>query len=399
MTRRDLLTFVFRWKNTVLGWWIFIVALTVVLVYILPPGYEAGSAVLVERTKAPVLAQTGFTAPDMAEAMNTEMQIVSARPVIEAVVDDLALDAASAQGADEEAAKKSLSARFRELLVDLGLRTQVPPREGWIEDLTKRITATPVVDSNVLRIAFSSPDPVFSMRVTNAATDAYIAHRRSIYASQGASEYFKQKMDEADAELDRLRAAMSDFKAKHAVTALSGGRPELVRGIGNTRERLALLRKERAELASRFANNHPRVVVANRNIAQAERDLKARAAELEEIEARQSTIDDIQVLIASQETVFLDYLTRYEQERARESAPENLVNVKVIEYAAVPARPQRSRMFFIKVSILGGFLLAVLIAFLREYFDTRVGTPEAAERALGVPVVGSIGKSRALRRT
>ncbi len=398
MTRRDLLTFVFRWKNTVLGWWIFIVALTVVLVYIMPPGYEAGSAVLVERTKSPVMSQTGFTAPDMAEAMNTEMEIVRARPVIEAVVHDLALDAASAQGADEET-EKSLSASFRELLVNLGLRTQVPAREGWIEDLTKRIAATPVVDSNVLRISFSSPDPVFSMRVTNAVTDAYIAHRRSIYAAQGASDYFKQKMDEADAELDRLRAALSDFKAKHAVTALSGGRPELVREIGNNRERLALLRKERAELASRFANNHPRVVVANRNIAQAERDLKARTAELEEIEARQSTIDDIQVLIASQETVFLDYLTRYEQERARESAPENLVNVKVIEYAAVPPRPKRSRMFFIKVAILGGFLLAVLIAFLREYFDTRVSTPDAAERALGVPVVGSVGKSRALRRT
>ena len=64
----------------------------------------------------------------------------------------------------------------------------------------------------------------------------------------------------------------------------------------------------------------------------------------------------------------------------------------------MPARPTRSRMFFIKVAILGGFMLAVLIAFLREYFDMRLKRPEEAERALGVPVMGSIGKRRALAR-
>ena len=116
------------------------------------------------------------------------------------------------------------------------------------------------------------------------------------------------------------------------------------------------------------------------------------------MDSRQSTIDDLQVLISSQEKIILDYKTRFEEERARESAPENMVNASVIEYAAVPARPMLSRMFFIKVGILGGFLLAVLIAFLREYFDTRVASPEAAERALGVPVMGSIAKARALRR-
>lgn len=402
MTRRDILAFVFRWKTTIIGWWLFVIALSVVLVYVKPPGFEAETAVLIERTKSPVFtpatyATPEFVAPDMAEAMNTEVQIVGSRPVLEAVVEKLGL--LELPPAPEETNPiKAFRKGLRAFMVELGLRNEVPPLEGWIEDLSEGLKATPLVDSNVLQIQFGGKEPEFTMQVVNAITDAYIDHRRAIHTSSGGSDYFQGKMEEAEQELAELRNAMDDFRARYSVTALSEGRGELVREIGVVRERLAALQQQRADLTSRFAADHPRVQVVDRNIVAAKRDLEVRNTEMKELEETQSTINELTVLIASQEKLFLDYKTRYEAERAREQAPGNLINAKVIEYAAVPARPTRSRMFFIKVAILGGFMLAVLIAFLREYFDMRLKRPEEAERALGVPVMGSIGKRRALAR-
>ena len=63
MTKRDVLAFIFRYKNTVLGWWLFIAAAVTLLAYASPLGFRAESSILVERTKAPVAAIADFRAP------------------------------------------------------------------------------------------------------------------------------------------------------------------------------------------------------------------------------------------------------------------------------------------------------------------------------------------------
>ncbi len=180
MTKRDVLVFIFRYKNTVLGWWIFIAAMVTLLAYISPQGFQAQSSILVERTKAPVAATSDFRAPERDEAMNTEVQILMSRPVLEAVVDELRL----AEPKDEPAGP-TLKDRIRGWLIEAGLKTRTDPRERWIETLTQELGAKPVVDSSVLIVSFSSNDPRVAMNVVNAVTDAFIDHRRGVYSSRG----------------------------------------------------------------------------------------------------------------------------------------------------------------------------------------------------------------------
>jgi uncharacterized protein involved in exopolysaccharide biosynthesis len=393
MTKRDVLTFVFRYKNTVIGWWLFIVALVVLLSYLLPQSYRATGSVLVERNSPPVAVDSNYRAPERAEAMNTEIQILLSRPVVEAVVDQLRLD----QPNEREERPLSLRDRLGSLLVSLGLKAEKGPRETWIETLTQFVEAKAVVDSSVLTIGFSSSDPTLAMNVVNAVTDAYIAHRREVYSSRGLSSYFKSNMDEALAQLEELRSELADFKQNNDMTAISDRQGELVKETARLRERMTLLRAERAELRTRFAASHPRVTVADQNIAAAQRQLDDRLKELHDLEEGEATVHELETLIQSQERVFLDYKQQYEQEKAREAAPENFVNSRVISYAPLPGQPRFSRLSIIKLGILGGFVFALLIAFLREYFNNRVSTPDQAERALGVPVLASVPKTRALR--
>lgn len=382
MTRRDLLLFLFRWKSTILGWWLFTIALVVVLVYLKPPIYMAHSSVLVERTKAPVvIAPSLAAAPEMKEAMTTEAGIVHSRPVFETVVAKLNL------GNPSSVKQPGL---VQGLMLSLGLVNRLPPKEQWIQDLASQIKAEPVVDSNLLTISYKSTDPVLAARVVNAVTDAYIAHRREVYSSQGASEYLKEKKDQAEATLRDLQAQLAALKARYGLTAVADAQGQWVKEIGVLRERIASLRAQAGDLETRFAPDHPRVQVVRRAIAEAEGELAARQRDLESAEGREAGLKDLNVRIESQQKVFFELKAQYEDALAREQAPRDLVNSRVVEYASVPLSPRFSRLMLIQLGIIGGFLFALLAAFLRQYFDQRIHDPETAEAALGLPVLGSI---------
>lgn len=395
MTKRDVLAFIFRYKNTVLGWWLFIAVAVTLMAYANPQAYRATSSILVERTKAPVAAASDFRAPERAEAMNTEVEILMSRPVLESVVEELRL---AAPKDDRDPQPPSLKQRIDDWMVAAGLTTRADPKESWIESLAREVRTKPVVDSSVLTVSFTSSDPRLAMNVVNAVTDAYIDHRRGVYSSRGLGAHFKTQMEEAQRELETLRAELSAFKDANAMSAVADSRAELVRETGRLRDRIALLRETRTDLRTRYAQDHPKVQAANQNIASSQRQLSLRDRELKDLEQLQSTIDELGTLIQSQERIFIDHKRQYEQERAREAAPENFVNSRVIAYASLPAEPRLSRLFIIKLGLAGGFAFALLIAFVREYFNNRVTTPDQAERALGVPVLASIPNKAAIAR-
>lgn len=68
-------------------------------------------------------------------------------------------------------------------------------------------------------------------------------------------------------------------------------------------------------------------------------------------------------------------------------------NVQVIDVAQVSKNPVSPRPL-LNIAIAGvlGFMVGVFIAFLREYLDNTIKTPEDIEKYLGVPVLGMIPK-------
>ena len=89
---------------------------------------------------------------------------------------------------------------------------------------------------------------------------------------------------------------------------------------------------------------------------------------------------------------FLDYQKRYEEARMKDLANTEIVNIRIIEYATEPTRPNHSRIFYIALAMVGGMLLSIIISLIKEYFDHRISDPNRIELILGIPVLGSIKK-------
>jgi uncharacterized protein involved in exopolysaccharide biosynthesis len=386
ISKRDILTFFFKWKWTLVATFLVVVAVTTILVYLFPQTYIATTTVLVERNKAPSMRTEPYFGLEMTEVMNTEMAIVHSRTVMEAVVDRLHLDTPSLHRSALSQAIHRLKAR----LAGLGLINQGSEREGWIHGLVRRVRTKAKVNANIFTIRYGSDNPELAAKIVNAVTDAYLAHHLRIYSVGSTIEFYRKQVERAQAGLDRGRSALEAFKEQHALSATTARKNGLVEEMGQLREEEAGVEAKLAEVLSHYAPSHPKARLQQERLVSIYARLNELRNKLEDLERNQVRAEEMAMVVRSQEETYLSYLKKLEEAKSGNAENVSMANIRVIDYAVSPEKPRFPRILFILASVVAGTLRAVLIARGRESFDHRVLTPEAAEAALGVSVVGSI---------
>ena len=278
--------------------------------------YESNARLLVkvgrENVETPPTVQNGqvFSQGVRVADINSEVQILSARGLIESVVDKLGPDAfrqvmAPPQnwtGYPKYYAKQvahAVKRGYREFLIGVGLQRRLTPREDVILSLAAGVKVEPVRDSDILVLHVRTPSPKLSMDVAIALLDAYLQRRMEIRRAPAGSEFFEARLSEARDRLSKLQVDRAGVRTKWNLVApdeqrsmylkqLSGietelvqneseirkyrrqqelmtlqlrKMPELVRkeqveaanpSIQPIKERIAALQVERAKLASRY---------------------------------------------------------------------------------------------------------------------------------------------------
>lgn len=384
MTPRDVLTFIFSRKATILGVFLLVVLAVTVLTYVSPQSYTAQSTVLIERNRAPAMRSTFSLGQDLIEVINSEIAIVKSRTVMERVVNELA--------PHEQPRRPSLSQGITNFLVGIGLRQALPPYEKWIDTLSRHVKVRALENSNVLYISYSNQDPAFAQRVVNAVTDAYIAHHLAVFSTQGLSDFYFNQMQEIEARLNAARRELAEYKASISVSAVDETQRAYLREFSSLRERISTAQSELAELRANYEPGHELVEIKETQIAgleQLEADVRARLQELEIAAAR---IAEYTSRIQAEEEAYSQVKRDYDAARLAENSNSELINVRLIDYAALPQKAPHSRLFYIAISVILGGIMALMIAFVREYFDRRIHHPDEVEQILGLPSLGSVAE-------
>lgn len=390
MTRRDLLVFIFKWQWTMVLVFAAVVGLVTVGVYVLAPSYRATASLVVEPMKSPsIRTELAAGRIETAEVINTEMAIVLSRTVMENAVDKLRL----ADRPQRVTAVSRTADRVRGALEDLGLVTALDRRERWIIGLMKDITAKPTVSSNVFTIRYQHEDPQLAADIVNAVTDEYLSHHVAIYSDKGVVDFYRVQMDQAKDKLDTARAALDRYKSVNTLAAAAARKERLVEETTGVRERISRMNLELTEAAARYGNSHERAVLLREKLRTSQDEVTRLRAQLQELERAEARSLEMEGMVKAQEKTYLAYRDQFDHASLSTAGNKNVVNVRILDHAHVPARPVFSRLFLILVATLAGAVLAVLVAMVREYFDQRV-TPALAEQILGVPVLGSIERGR-----
>jgi uncharacterized protein involved in exopolysaccharide biosynthesis len=359
-------------------------------VYVLAPSYRATASLVVEPMKSPsIRAELAAGRVETAEVINTEMAIVLSRTVMENAVDKLRL----ADRPQRVTAVSRTADRVRGALEDLGLVTALDRRERWIIGLMKDITAKPTVSSNVFTIRYQHEDPQLAADIVNAVTDEYLSHHVAIYSDKGVVDFYRVQMDQAKEKLDTARAALDRYKSVNTLAAAAARKERLVEETTGVRERISRMNLELTEAAARYGNSHERAVLLREKLRTSQDEVSRLRAQLQELERAEARSLEMEGMVKAQEKTYLAYRDQFDHASLSTAGNKNVVNVRILDHAHVPARPVFSRLFLILVAALAGAVLAVLVAMVREYFDQRV-TPALAEQILGVPVLGSIERGR-----
>jgi uncharacterized protein involved in exopolysaccharide biosynthesis len=389
MSKRDVMLFLFKWKYSLVGYFVFVVAAAVAFVYLLPQKYDASASVLIESNRAPVMRSNPVLGIEEISVLNSEMAIIRSRTVLGAAVDKVGVGKSNEPPSTVELWLLAAAAWMEEV----GLRQPRTPRESMIEALEDDLDVEPVPASNVILLSLRGKSPQATAALVNAVTDAYIAQHLRIFSSVSNAAVLRQQLARLGQDLDLRRKELQLYKKQGAVYALPETRQALARLQGDLVLEINRARSELAEARSQFGANHTRVGLAHAKLANFERELKQTADKLKGLEAQEGRVREMEVGIASLEKSYSEFQSRYEEQRLDTLANPDVVNVRVIEYAEVPTRPGHSRLFYIVLAAAGGLLLSVVIALIREYFDHRVNDPDRVQHLLGVPTLGSLERA------
>lgn len=119
--------------------------------------------------------------------------------------------------------------------------------------------------------------------------------------------------------------------------------------------------------------------------------LAASKKRLRRLRDRRFVIENLRQDLEQKKYAFDLYWKKHEEARITEAMTnQSVVNVSVVEHAAVPLRPQSSLLGPLLLGLLGGLALATATAVAVEYLNRRLRFEEEVERYLELPVLAVI---------
>jgi uncharacterized protein involved in exopolysaccharide biosynthesis len=440
---RRIVRTLFEWPGTALAFFVFFFGFLMLIAYLFPPMYEARALVLVKSgaEKSPLVYLPLGRAPignltTSQEDVNSEVAILSSRPVIEEVVDRRI---AAGEGEEPATGARAVLENFQAWCRSIGLLPVVDERETSILALQNNISIEPVPISNVIEISYLTFSPKGAARTINFLLDAYLRRHGETHRNPDSLEFFQREAEDIRLRLEAVRKELTQFRVdndggdlslkrslllqqlvttqqmRRTLEGVSEGEEELLsdtsllenRELSASRERLLDLKlalaKDRflySEGSTQIETLTSQIAIARQaladqiarlrtSLARDELDLSHQLKDVEPQRAKyEALVDDEKRL----QTNFDTYTAKAEEERVNKAMDASqMLSVRVLERAAVPAKPYfPNRLMLAILGIVFGIPGAISAALLKGYLYGRVATVEDVEEELGIAVLASV---------
>lgn len=222
---REFLTVVFKYKAMILAVFVGIVVTVTAASFLISPVYQAEATILVKMGREYMnRPEVGNNAPVMSlsqeEMLNSEIQILSNRDLIEKVITSLKLENI-----------------YPELLKNP--HADMKPLDRAVARFQKNLKVEGVRKSNVLKVSFQHTDPRIVAAAVNRLVDFYKEKHLQVF-SDPKSSFLENQLSEYDRKLRESEKSMQTYKQKTGVVALD--------------EQRTLLLRQRSELDSALKN-------------------------------------------------------------------------------------------------------------------------------------------------
>ncbi len=269
------------------------------------------------------------------------------------------------------------------------------PQLAAIKGLQANLTAKEKgKQSQVLEITLRGPDPAAVRDTLNDIANTYLrqnVERRSEEAEKRLA-FVQRQLPELKQQLDIAENAFNTYRQQHGSVDLDTETKSLLEGIVELETDIRELDLKRAELLNKLQPTHPYVKAVDSQIAEAKADLA-------DMNKRTTSLPDTQqeVLRFSRDvqvnTELYTALLNNAQE-LRIAKAGSIGTVRIIDYAMAPIEADSPKTMRVRLlSVIGGLILGIGLAFLRRTFRRGVEDPEEVEALIDLPVYANVPHS------
>lgn len=267
ISMRDILYFCFRRKRVILSTFFTIVFIVICGVYIMTPQYYVYSTIFLERGQqvkrslSPEYAV--FAKQELKEAINSEVEIIKSRAVLEKVVDSFP-DIDEILNRDPSTLRRTiqdiLKWPYRQLLKFkdeftylLRIRKRPTPDEIALKEYEmkieklagkKGIKIEPVKDSDIIHISVRAANPEEAKQAIDALVNSYFAHRLDILNPRGPFAFFNDQIEVSRQQLNNMQASLSQFQEKEGLISYEKQESFLLSRINTVSNSLINVKKD-----------------------------------------------------------------------------------------------------------------------------------------------------------
>ncbi|MDO6724795.1 polysaccharide biosynthesis tyrosine autokinase [Celeribacter halophilus] len=400
------------------------------------PKYRATSVIVLDASGEQLL-DLGAVLPSLgtdSEAINTEVEVLKSRRLLERVVTTASL--LEDPEFNPSLLPPGLKSKIKSALIGETLEapTQAEQLTSAINGMLDRMSVRNVPNTYVLQVTVETEDPHKSVMLADTMAEQYILYQMDVKfeATKDASEWLTSRVADLKADLEQAEARVSEFSTNSEVVSIETVQA-LERQLKEQRDRLVTMRisleNDRARLerlttaaheasdAKLEAADDPRLTTIYRENGEAEA-FDMRYAQLltqasVQVQRTQGQVQSLEASIKtreadiarqSDELIQLQQLTReaeasrllyeYFLSRLKEtSAQEGIqqADSRILSNAVLPQGPSEPRKSLIlAMSIILGAMVGSGIALLWEMRQNGYRLPSDLEAETGLPVMGQI---------
>jgi non-specific protein-tyrosine kinase len=246
------------------------------------------------------------------------------------------------------------------------------------EQLAKRVKATPVSDTQLLRLTVTDQSPDQSVLLANGIAEAFIQYNQNLQSEryEGSLKNIEDKLLVNSTKIDELQSQIIDLKTQQNIS--DSIKAQLENMLFDYRSNYELLQLSENSTQDQLDEIKQQISNAQTRVA----TLATTSLQLgTEIENKQVLLDRAQN----------EYNTLHQDFNDMQATMVNAADAVIITEPASTAKPvDQNKLVYIGLAGLVSAALALGIAFLNEYLNDVIRTPEDVSRTIGLNPIGSI---------
>ena len=371
------------------------------------PIYQAKLTMAVEPASARTSQQSVFD-PYAFRFYETQYELLKSRSVAERVVERLNLvERQSVQrllvapGLMRSLAREFTSLTGIKLVDELPLPEQVvdldsterAQKKKWLTAIIQGgVNVTGGDKTNLVQVTFRSTNPVFAAEIANALVDAYIEQGldSQLNRTQQTSRWLSQRIVELKKSLDQAQTDLQTFLVEEEMFDSSRSSQITTSELQILNQEYLQARANLDELAKRYGARHPKMQEARAELGAAKARLDRKSRNIAGSRAKEIELARLESDVAANQELYEAFLTKF-KEADLSSSGTQVASARIVDKALPPGGPiYPQKQTIILTWTIGGLLLGIMLAFLREQLDTTFKSGRVIESKLGLPLFGIV---------